>query len=51
MLLVVSIDSISLDTSLSLLIALTDLNLNQAKELLEKTNGDLRIALSNVNRY
>ena len=36
---------------LSLLIALSNLHLNQAKELLEQSNGNLRIALSKFNRY
>jgi len=36
---------------LSLLIALSNLHLNQAKELLEKSNGNLRIALSKSNIY
>jgi len=36
---------------LSLLIALSNLHLNQAKELLEQSNGNLRIALSKYNRY
>ena len=35
---------------LSLLIALSNLHLNQAKELLEQSNGNLRIALSKFNR-
>ena len=34
---------------LSLLIALSNLHLNQAKELLEQSNGNLRIALSKFN--
>ena len=36
---------------LSLLIALSNLHLNQAKELLEQSNGNLRIALSKFNSY
>ena len=36
---------------LSLLIALSNLHLNQAKELLDQSNGNLRIALSKYNRY
>ena len=36
---------------LSLLIALSNLDINQAKELLEQSNGNLRIALSKFNSY
>jgi len=36
---------------LSLLIALSNLDLIQAKELLDQSNGNLRIALSNVSKY
>jgi len=36
---------------LSLLIALSNLDLIQAKELLDQSNGNLRVALSNVSRY
>ena len=36
---------------LSLLIALTDLDVTQAKHLLDKSNGNLRDALNNVDRY
>jgi len=36
---------------LSLLIALTDLDVTQARQLLDKSNGNLRYALNNVDRY
>ena len=36
---------------LSLLIALTDLDVTQARQLLDKCNGNLRYALNNVDRY